>query len=339
MKSKVVRMFSIIIFLCLCLSGVILHCLFAFDIKNEDFHLAIIDEVIPKLSIKKDKIYIDDLTEFNVYDNINYSFGKLGGTIKCDTETLHNGRNDICCIARGNNGIETSKIYTVYKSPTYNKSIIFFGDSITAGYGSFNNKSWADIIGSEYDFSYYTNAGINDFRVSKYQRPNKWLGNEVLTHYDDTVNYDFIIMQGGINDALISTPLGEITTNYDSDVDLNTFYGGLEGYIRNVINKWPNAKIGYIITYYIPNYDDYIYSYEHFKTYYEALKEVLVKYNIPYLDLFAGKKGLENYSEILSVYSTKYLEDNLHLNYEGYKQIAPYIYGWIQNLNKYETTF
>ena len=338
MKSRVVKLFILVLFLCVGISGVILHCLFTYDIKEENIQIAIIDEVMPTLKVKEEKVYIDIDTNYNVYDNVEYSFGRLGGTIKCSSETLDIGRNDIECDAIGNNGMTTSKIFTVYKSATYNKNAIFFGDSITAGYAS-DNKSWAEVIKDKYDLNKVVNAGISDFRVSKYQRPHKWLGLEVLSHYNDNIDYDFVILQGGINDALIHAPLGKLSSTYTDDLDLETFYGGLEGYIQTVINKWPNAKIGYIITYYIPNYDDHIYSYEHFKLYYEALKEVLVKYNIPYLDLFAGKKGLEKYSEILSIYSTKFLEDNLHLNYEGYQEIAPYIYVWMQNLNKYNKTF
>ena len=56
-------------------------------------------------------------------------------------------------------------------------------------------------------------------------------------------------------------------------------------------------------------------------------KKILDKWNIKYLDLFN-----EEYSNILKVNTKTYLPDSLHLNYEGYKIIYPYIYDFIKSL-------
>ena len=298
--------------------------------------LSLIDQEIPTLNVKELNVHTSD-SNYNVYDNITYSFGMVGGNVDC-ISNIKVGDNTVTCNAIGNNGLGVTKSFNVNLSNTYDKSIIFFGDSITYGYGSKNSEySFVDYIDNHYDFKDVVNAAHNDFRVSTYQRPQKWLGLEVLDHASDS-DYDYVIMQGGVNDALWNTPIGELTTTYDNVFDTNTFYGGLETYILSVINKWPNAKIGYIITYYTPNYSEKgtIYSFEHYKLYYDALKKTLLKYNIPYLDLFEGYVGIDSYSSILEVDTNKYLNDNLHLNDEGYNQIAPTIYSWISNLEKYE---
>lgn len=221
-------------------------------------------------------------------------------------------------------------------SVTKNKNIIFFGDSITAGFGSKSKKySWANYIGTNYDFANYVNAGISDYRVSTYDNANKWLVTQVKNHYNDKLNYDYIIMQGGINDLLYDTPLGSLSNDKNpNNFNKDTFYGGLELYIYNTINKWKNAKVGYIITYYTPNYKEKKkqWTYNDYKTYNDALKKTLDKWNIPYLDLFDGEYNNQKYSDILKVTTKEYLGDYLHLNDAGYNLISPIIYEWIKTI-------
>lgn len=222
------------------------------------------------------------------------------------------------------------------ESITKNKNIVFFGDSITAGFGSKSkNYSWANYIGKNYDFATYTNAGISDYRVSTYDDANKWLVTQVKNHYNDKNNYDYIIMQGGINDMIYNTPLGNLSNSLDPNTfNKDTFYGGLELYIYNVVNKWKNAKIGYIITYYTPNYTErgLKWTYEDHKKYNDAIKNTLDKWKIPYLDLFEGKYNNQSYSDLLKVTTKEYLSDYLHLNDKGYDLISPIIYEWIKTL-------
>jgi len=218
------------------------------------------------------------------------------------------------------------------ESITKNKTAIFFGDSITKGYSS-NGYSWSNFIKENYDLSDCINAGISDYRVSTYDDANKWLGTQVINHYNDKDNYDFVIMHGGINDLFYDTPIGKISNSFElSSFDSNTFIGGLEAYIYKAINKWPNARIGYIINYYTPKYSErnITWSINQYKVYYDSIKEVLNKWNISYIDLSEDK-----YSEILEINTTKYLPDKLHLNVNGYKVISPYIYDWMKTLKNY----
>ena len=225
------------------------------------------------------------------------------------------------------------------ESVTKNKNIIFFGDSITAGHGSKSKHySWANYIGTKYDFANYTNAGISDYRVSTYDDENKWLVTQVKNHYNDKYNYNYVIMQGGVNDLIYNTPLGTLANDKNpNSFNKDTFYGGLELYIYNTISKWKNSKIGYIITYYTPNYSErgLKWSYDDYKKYNDALKKTLDKWNIPYLDLFDGSYNNQKYSDILKVTTKEYLPDYLHLNDAGYNLISPMIYEWIKTLNAY----
>ena len=252
---------------------------------------------------------------------------------KQENDTINNNNNNQ---QKNNNTNKDNNTSKEMVSVTKNKNIIFFGDSITAGYGSKSKHySWANYIGTKYDFANYVNAGISDYRVSTYDNEKKWLVTQVKNHYNDKLNYDYVIMQGGINDLIYDTPLGELSNDKNPDsFNKDTFYGGLELYIYNTVTKWKNAKIGYIITYYTPNYTErgIKWTYDDYKTYNDALKRTLNKWNIPYLDLFDGQYNSQKYSDILKVTTKEYLNDYLHLNDAGYDLISPIIYEWIITL-------
>ena len=218
-------------------------------------------------------------------------------------------------------------IFYLWQKAESKVNIIFFGDSITYGFLT-KGYSWAGFIKDNYDFNIVTNAGISDYRVSTYDDKNKWLTDTIISHANE--KYDYVIMQGGINDVLYNTPLGEISNSKsEDDFDVNTFAGGFESYIYNAKKYFKDAKIGYIITYYTPNYTErgQKWSYDDYNKYIMMTKKILDKWNIKYLDLFN-----EEYSNILKVNTKTYLPDNLHLNYEGYKIIYPYIYDFIKSL-------
>lgn len=294
----------------------------------------LVDNTVPTLSIKKAKIYLDGDTSYNPLNNIrNYTFGVGDGLIECnDNGGLKNGTNKIKCTAKGNNGLEVSKQFEVIKSATYNKKAVFFGDSITKGAGSKSgNYSWANYIGDHFDLKEAINRGRSGWRISN--TANNYINDMVLKEKGQY--YDFVILHGGCNDVAVNIDLGRISSSYDpTTFDDTTFIGGLEKYLYTVVTQWPKAKIGYIINYRTPN--NSARGVDKSSIYYKEMRKVLKKWNIPYIDLFDGKASNGNtYSELLSVYSNRYLPDTLHLNDEGYKIISPYIYKWMQNLSKW----
>ena len=215
-------------------------------------------------------------------------------------------------------------------SSTQDKSAIFFGDSISYGaHGSPKGYAWANYLGDNYDFKECVNAGKSGWFIS-YKQNKKWLVNSMY-EYKDKV-YDYVILHGGTNDISREVPLGSYDKNdFSGRYDNETFIGGLETYIYVAKKYWPNAKIGYIINYKTPLSNK---NRSHLSViYYNKMKEVLKKWNVPYLNLFNGKaENNESYDDILKVYTRKYLPDALHLNKEGYDVISPYIYDWIKNL-------
>ena len=261
--------------------------------------------------------------EVHILENENYNY--LDNIVSSNNEKVVCQKNNDTINCKLDNKEVSYKI--IYTMVTKNKNIIFFGDSITYGFLT-KGYSWAEFIKDNYDFNIVTNAGISDYRVSTYDDKNKWLTDTIISHANE--KYDYVIMQGGINDVLYNTPLGEISNSKsENDFDVNTFAGGFESYIYNAKKYFKDAKIGYIITYYTPNYTErgQKWSYDDYNKYIMMTKKILDKWNIKYLDLFN-----EEYSNILKVDTKKYLPDNLHLNYEGYKIIYPYIYDFIKSI-------
>lgn len=261
--------------------------------------------------------------EVHILENENYNY--LDNIVSSNNEKVVCQKNNDTINCKLDNKEASYKI--IYTMVTKNKNIIFFGDSITYGFLT-KGYSWAGFIKDNYDFNTVINAGISDYRVSTYDDKNKWLTDTIISHANE--RYDYVIMQGGINDVLYNTPLGEISNSKrENDFDVNTFAGGLESYIYNAKKYFKDAKIGYIITYYTPNYTErgLKWSYDDYNKYIMMTKKILDKWNIKYLDLFD-----EEYSNILKVNTKTYLPDNLHLNYEGYKIIYPYIYDFIKSL-------
>lgn len=275
-------------------------------------------------NIKEKETFINVKSkEVHILENENYNY--LDNIVSSNNEKVVCQKNNDTINCKLDNKEASYKI--IYTVVTKNKNIIFFGDSITYGFLT-KGYSWTEFIKDNYDFNIVTNAGISDYRVSTYDDKNKWLTDTIISHANE--KYDYVIMQGGINDVLYNTPLGEISNSKsEDDFDVNTFAGGFESYIYNAKKYFKDAKIGYIITYYTPNYTErgQKWSYDDYNKYIMMTKKILDKWNIKYLDLFN-----EEYSNILKVNTKTYLPDNLHLNYEGYKIIYPYIYDFIKSL-------
>lgn len=229
--------------------------------------------------------------------------------------------------ATSSNGLSASCKVT-FISKLKGKTAIFFGDSITYGSrGTPVGYSWANYIGDRYDLSKAVNAGKPGWFVSNLDA--HFITSEVKNHAKE--QYDYVILHGGTNDVSRLVPIGTYDkTDFSGNYNDKTLLGGLETYIYTAKKQWPNAKIGYIINYETPNRGENrpLYSAE----YYTAMKKVLDKWKIKYLDLFFGNFYGLKYSDILKVNTKQYLVDNLHLNNDGYILVTPFIYIWMNTL-------
>lgn len=232
------------------------------------------------------------------------------------------------------------------------KKILFTGDSIGAGWRDndgvddySNSGGWAKRIADDYgaDVTLAAQAGwaISTIREAEGRGS---IVNQLHSHKD--TDFDYIVLEGGFNDAMgtnedrtkeSAAPVGEMTDSFDVN-DFNTaeFAGALENLFYYAKQYYPDAGIGFIITYATPlsTYGGYTAEVESMREYWNMAKAICNKWDIEYLDLFDGETaaGLSYSYDILKVDTENNFPggtDQIHLNAAGYDVITPYIAEWI----------
>lgn len=254
--------------------------------------------------------------------------------------------------------IPTSKLKQVY-NPLHQKTAIFDGDSIchgtsvgstdpTYGYG------WAGRIGINNNMT-YKNFGISGgvitsasaFDVSGIHS----VVDTIDTMYSQFPNADYIIFEGGTNDA---DRIGDARTthpekfgtfsmtDFSGNYDINTFTGALEMIFYKATKYWKGKHIGYIVAQKMGYGSSAQYDAVHSnrRVYFERAIEICRKWGIPYKDLWnecylvptnhniydSSKTSAENI-EAGNLYT-----DGQHLTTYGYDYITPMIEDWMKRI-------
>ncbi len=238
------------------------------------------------------------------------------------------------------------------QSPLKDKNILFVGDSIAAGWrdveygGNYtNNGGWAARIdedcGANSTLAATAGCPLSTIRTAEDREP---IVNQLHANKDG--DFDYVVLQGGFNDAMgtnaerskeSAAPVGEMTDSFEAtDFDTATFAGALEDLFYYAKEYFPDARIGFIITYATPlsTYGGYTAEEEAMREYWDMAKAVCDKWGVSYLDLFDGKTADgKSYSyDILKVDTEDYFpgeDDQIHITSAGYDLITPYIAEWI----------
>ena len=224
-----------------------------------------------------------------------------------------------------------------------NNSAIFFGDSVAYGHST-NGKGFGYYVNEIAGFSRFTNAAVNSATINT----NTQGTNNIIQQMQNNKNssYDYVIIEGGYGDLRDTPPLGALTDSYKTyEFDTNTFAGAVEYALYQATTFWPNAKIGFIISYDTPN-SNYGVRPDHnaTKKYWDIVKAACDKWNVEYLDFFEGytiyNGETKSYSELFEVTKTTYLaNDFIHPTATGYEFIAPFIAKWMNSLKTYNKDF
>ncbi|CEQ01220.1 putative lysophospholipase [[Clostridium] sordellii] len=138
---------------------------------------------------------------------------------------------------------------------------------------------------------------------------------------------DYIILEGGVNDASLNVPLGIITPDYTSKLDDTTYCGAFESMLKQTLEKYPEKKIGYIIVHKMTKNYDSRYS----GNFYYKSKEICEKWGVPYLDLNIECPPLNYIPSLKKVYTHN--GDGWHLTELGYKKYyVDKIVSWLESL-------
>ncbi len=209
------------------------------------------------------------------------------------------------------------------KSSWNNSSVVFVGDSITAGVGT--QKTYCEYLNEIISFRSVVKMGVPGSCVSA--TSDYGSSTSPLIHrYQNIPNADLIVLFMGTNDYGHETPLG--TINDTTDI---SFYGALNSIIPNIISTHPNSQLvvltplhrygfgsskitGEALTYdHLPNGRGHtLYDYV------DAIRNVCVRYAVPVIDLFA----VSGINPSIATIKNTYMPDGIHPNDEGHKKIA-----------------
>ena len=240
--------------------------------------------------------------------------------------------------------LHTERIEKLEKDPLYGKLITCTGNSITSAIHSVPNNGYVEQIAKAHGMSVDNHSvwgGIiptghpRDINGNK-DTSESFDPNNLMKCIHDTIadmdsNADIVIMSGSINDCEYWSDgnyLGELTNDFTSELNTNTFYGALESMCKNALQKWSGKPIIYVIEHRM-TLDNTGYG-QYYLQLHNAIVEVMNKWGISIVDLFHEMPSL-NYND---GYKTTYTTgDGTHPNYDGYaKFYVPRVYAEIKKL-------
>lgn len=237
-------------------------------------------------------------------------------------------------------------------SGLHGKTAIFDGDSIchgtsvgdvtepTYGYG------WAGRIGIANNMIWH-NYGINGGVITSASNPSCTGLHSVVDNIDtlhtEYPNADFIVFEGGTNDA---DHLGDATedptvlgtfspTDFSGTYDPTTFSGALDTIFYKATNYWKGKAIGFIVAQKMGTNHQ-----ANRKAFMDRAMDICEKWGIPYINLWDGCY-LNPYNPNCWKSSNTAQEnrdqgylytDGQHLTAKGYDYISPMIEDWMKSL-------
>ena len=231
----------------------------------------------------------------------------------------------------------------------YRKKAVFDGDSICQD-GAVGG--WAKIIGSR-NSMYWQNAGVAGGTITAETyysgtSARHWVSRSIDEIYSEFPELDYLILEGGTNDAdlLTNDQIGTIDPTNWTTFDDTTFIGALESLFFKALNYYPTAKIGFIIAQKMGVNANYGYdsgdspSTRRRRKFFEAAISVCKKWGIPYIDLWESCPicpKLECYYDSTmtadeNTAAGKAYIDGQHLTPVGYDIVSSKIEAWMKTL-------
>ncbi len=206
-------------------------------------------------------------------------------------------------------------------NPLSGKIAVFDGDSICYGAGS--TGGYPAIIATETGMT-VQNLGVSGGTITPVTGTPHCIATSIL---NGNTAADYVILEGGGNDADQNVTLGQITSGFDSVLDPDTFAGAFELMIRNAYSRYPTAKIGYIFIHKcIANFDS-----RTSNSYYNVAKAACEKWGVPYCDLNTHTPPIAYLADLRVPYT--YDSDGIHPNQAGYELFyVPKITAWLKTL-------
>lgn len=198
----------------------------------------------------------------------------------------------------------------------------------------------------------YKNYAVGGGTITNNTGDRHWVCSNVDAMYLEYPNADYIIFEGGTNDADI---LGDIINGqtsarlgtyddktYKGTFDTDTFCGALETIFQKATTYWRGKKIGFVIAFKMgkTDYSGYTKENKNRRAYFEVAMKICEKWGIPYLNLwdtcYMNPSIISHYdpdkSEIENVEAGSLYLDGQHPTPNGYEYFTPIIESWMETL-------
>ena len=241
----------------------------------------------------------------------------------------------------------------------YGKTIIWNGDSICAGKAFDDSKdddAWAGRIARK-NLMIYKNYAIgggtiaeNVMFASKGTLRHS-ISATLDTMYEEYPDADYVIIEGGTNDAdLLGNFIRGTDTarfgvfdpcNFSGEYDRDTFSGALESVFFRATRYWSGKKIAFIVAHKMgAHLGGFTSETNNRRIYFERAIEICKKWGIPYLDLWESSylnpklKWMYDNEKTpdANVEAGSFYADGQHLTAKGYELTADIIDSWLKTL-------
>ena len=210
------------------------------------------------------------------------------------------------------------------------KALYIAGDSIAYGEGSAGG--YGKPVAEKYGMS-FVNEAVSGATLAPDIADNVNGGTRscictTVTGSGTLTNADYILLEGGVNDAWNSAPVGTLTDGFDTAFDATTTIGSLETMLDYLAKNHSGKRVGFVF----PHAG--MFSATGFgwnETYKPAIIAALKKWGVPYLDIAGstppiGAYGVDGLKEL-------YTADGTHPNEAGYERYyVDQIAGFLQRL-------
>ena len=195
-------------------------------------------------------------------------------------------------------------------SPLLGKSALYLGDSIAYGAADSYGLSWAGRVAQT--GMKYENLAVSGWTLLGTDITGR---GQIATQLDSASSdyYDFVILEGGVNDILIAQDV-------QYGIDHDDIEAALEDLIIKTKQKFAGSVIGYIIN------NEFGADSVTMEWYIAMAKDVCERNGVAWIDLNSEPYVTENFD------AKKHLPDGLHPNADGYDILSVAITEWMEGL-------
>ncbi len=206
----------------------------------------------------------------------------------------------------------------------YGKNVLFLGDDMTYGHldtPSYraSQRGWVGRLERDTGMNSTNASTVSSYITLLDGRP--WIGSQYLPYVQN--DYDIIVIQGGVNDAISSYETGSALPVDATDEELkensDCFIGGLQYLIRKLEQQWPNAQIVFVSSMNLAAYEKGFSG--NMDAYFSPARRLCNNLGITYINLSSNRELLQK----LNTADPAYFPDAFNPNADAYEIIAPFI--------------